>query len=81
MIYSYIENYDSCGINSEYSKEFGTDVGEIIKKMSKAGELDPILKSYLFAADRQIRTRVYTDNLLARNIDESLKVVQKFLNC
>lgn len=45
MIYSYIENYDSCGINSEYSKEFGTDVGEIIKKMSKAGELDPILKS------------------------------------
>ena len=29
--------------------------------MSQESQLDSILKSYLFAADRQIRTRMYTD--------------------
>lgn len=29
--------------------------------MSQENQLDSILKSYLFAADRQIRTRMYTD--------------------
>ena len=53
--------YDQQGIPAEFTREFETDVGKLIKKMSQENQLDSILKSYLFAADRQIRTRMYTD--------------------
>ena len=33
-----------------------------IKEMSKAGVLDPVLKTYLFAADRYIRTKIYEED-------------------
>ena len=39
----------------EISKEFETNIGKKLKQMAKAGTLDPILKSYLFATDRYIR--------------------------
>ncbi len=53
--------YDQQGIPAEFTKEFETDVGKLIKKMSQENQLDSILKSYLFAADRQIRTRMYNE--------------------
>lgn len=53
--------YDQQGVPTEFTREFETDVGKLIKKMSQESQLDSILKSYLFAADRQIRTRMYTD--------------------
>lgn len=53
--------YDQQGVPAEFTREFETDVGKLIKKMSQESQLDSILKSYLFAADRQIRTRMYTD--------------------
>ena len=53
--------YDHQDIPSEFTREFETDVGKLIKKMSQEKQLDSILKSYLFAADRQIRTRIYTN--------------------
>lgn len=54
--------YDQQGILAEFTREFETDVGRLIKKMSQENQLDSILKSYLFAADRQIRTRMYTED-------------------
>lgn len=59
MIHEY---YESKGINNEVSKEFGTNIGKEIKTMAKAGTLDPILKGFLFAADRYIRMRNITKN-------------------
>lgn len=53
--------YVQQGVSVEFTREFETDVGKLIKKMSQENWLDSILKSYLFAADRQIRTRTYTD--------------------
>ena len=54
MLHKY---YESKGITSEVSKEFGTNIGKEIKNMANEGTLDPILKGYLFAADRYIRMR------------------------
>lgn len=53
--------YTEQGIIAEFTREFETDVGKLIKKMSQENQLDSILKSYLFAADRQIRTRIYSE--------------------
>ncbi len=54
--------YDQQGVLVEFTREFETNVGRLIKKMSQENQLDSILKSYLFAADRQIRTRMYTED-------------------
>ena len=56
------EYYDKQNIKAEFTREFETDVGKLIKKMAQEKELDSILKSYLFAADRQIRTRIYNED-------------------
>lgn len=37
------------------SKELTTEVGKLIKATIKTGKLTPILKTFLFAADRQLR--------------------------
>lgn len=37
------------------SKELTTDVGKLIKSTIKRGKLTPVSKTFLFAADRQIR--------------------------
>lgn len=54
MLHDY---YSDKGIETEVSKEFGTNIGKEIKAMAEAKTLDPILKGYLFAADRYIRMR------------------------
>ena len=51
--------YLSHNIDAEISKEFETNIGIELKNMAKAGTLDPILKAYLFAADRYIRMKKY----------------------
>lgn len=49
----YIEN----GIKVEISKEFKTPIGELLKELIVAKEADPILKTFLFAADRYYRMK------------------------
>ena len=49
--------YSKIGVDAEISKEFETNIGIELKKMAKAGTLDPILKSFLFATDRYIRMK------------------------
>lgn len=56
------EYYDQQNIPAEFTREFETDVGKLIKKMAQENQLDPIVKSYLFAADRQLRTRIYNED-------------------
>ena len=52
------------GLNilTDFTREFETNIGREIKEMSKAGVLDPVLKTYLFAADRYIRTKIYEED-------------------
>lgn len=38
------------GKHAEFTREFETNIGIVIKEMAQAGSLDTILKSYLFAA-------------------------------
>lgn len=57
MLSSYFANK---GIQVEFTHEFETPVGLLIRELAEKNELDPILKSYLFAADRHWRTRDYT---------------------
>lgn len=59
MLGNYFKNK---GMQVDYTHEFETSVGILIRELEERGELDPILKSYLFAADRQIRTRDYTND-------------------
>ncbi|MBS5103802.1 MAG: hypothetical protein KHZ04_03695 [Dorea sp.] len=47
---------------TDFTREFETNIGREIKEMSKAGVLDPVLKTYLFAADRYIRTKIYEED-------------------
>ena len=54
----YIEN----GINIEISKEFKTPIGELLKELIVAKKADPILKTFLFAADRYYRMKDKTFN-------------------
>ncbi len=54
MIHEY---YESIDIKSQISKEFETNIGKELKKMARSGDLDSVLKSYLFAADRYIRIK------------------------
>ncbi len=49
--------YNSRGISVEISKEMQTPVGETLKSMIVSKDVDPILKSFLFAADRYYRMR------------------------
>lgn len=39
--------YDQQGVLAEFTREFETNVGRLIKKMSQKNQLDSILKSYL----------------------------------
>jgi len=52
MLYSYFSEINK---NVYISKELTTKVGIIIKEMIKDKGMSPLLKTYLFAADRQIR--------------------------
>lgn len=54
--------YDGLNILTDFTREFETNIGREIKEMSKAGVLDPVLKTYLFAADRYIRTKIYEED-------------------
>ena len=60
--------YTNVGIDSEVSKEFETNIGIELKKMAKAGTLDPILKAYLFATDRYIRMKNLSQDDLKNKI-------------
>ena len=53
--------YTNVGIDSKVSKEFETNIGIELKKMAIEGNLDSILKAYLFAADRYIRMKSIKD--------------------
>lgn len=55
------EYYDKLNIITHFTREFETNIGREIKKMSENGTLDAVLKAYLFAADRHIRTRIYSE--------------------
>lgn len=50
--------YDGLNILTDFTREFETNIGREIK----AGVLDPVLKTYLFAADRYIRTKIYEED-------------------
>ncbi|HOZ54197.1 MAG TPA: dTMP kinase [Bacilli bacterium] len=54
MIHNY---YQSIDIKSQISKEFETNIGKELKNMANSGNLDSVLKAYLFAADRYIRMK------------------------
>lgn len=56
------------GVSAEISKEFETNIGKELKTMSKEGTLDPILKAYLFAADRHIRMKNITNEDLQEKV-------------
>ena len=64
------------GKHAEFTREFETNIGIVIKEMAQAGSLDTILKSYLFAADRHIRTRDYSEN---DYLEKNIRV--RFFNC
>lgn len=55
------EYYDNLNIAADFTREFETNIGQEIRKMSENGTLDSVLKAYLFAADRHIRTRIYSE--------------------
>lgn len=55
------EHYESRDFQVEFTHEFETNIGLEIKKMAEEKKLDSILKSYLFAADRYIRLREYSE--------------------
>ena len=52
MLASY---YKGKGLRVYVSKELTTEVGQLIKGRNRDGELSPVTKTFLFAADRQIR--------------------------
>ncbi len=54
MIKNYYLNNN---IDVDISKEFETNIGIELENMAKKGTLDPVLKAYLFAADRYIRMK------------------------
>lgn len=60
--------YLKIGIPAEISKEFETNIGKELKTMAKEGTLDPILKAYLFAADRHIRMKNITNEDLQERV-------------
>ncbi len=72
MLHDY---YESKGIKSEVSKEFGTNIGREIKSMAEAGTLDPILKGYLFAADRYIRMK----NIPKEDMDSKILLFDRYV--
>ena len=57
--------YDQQGVPAEFTREFETDVGKLIKKMSQESQLDSILKSfYLYS--------LYTQPFLLNNLKFNL---------
>lgn len=54
LLYDY---YVKKGIAVEMSKEFETNIGIELKNMAKSGNLDSVIKSFLFATDRYIRMK------------------------
>lgn len=50
------------GMNVCYSKELTTKVGTIIKELNRERKLSSITKTFLFAADRQIRLEEFKNN-------------------
>lgn len=52
---SLTDEFVKIGKNAIVSKELTTEVGKLIKTTIKTGMLTPILKTFLFAADRQLR--------------------------
>lgn len=60
--------YLKIGVPAEISKEFETNIGKELKTMAKEGTLDPILKAYLFAADRHIRMKNITNEDLQEKV-------------
>lgn len=64
--------YDGLNILTDFTREFETNIGREIKEMSKAGVLDPVLKTYLFAADRYIRTLLDQNNMNMKVVSEIL---------
>lgn len=63
-----VEYFKRKGIEMETSKEFNTEVGKLIKQLSIENKLDPYLKAYLFAADRQMRMKNYTNEELQQKV-------------
>lgn len=49
------QHFKEIGHTVSISKELTTNVGSIIKNASKTSPLSPIMKTFLFAADRQLR--------------------------
>lgn len=72
-----LEGLDNCGkttiakkLNADlisqgyeviYTHEFETSIGKEILRMSQTGELDPMIKTFLFACDRHMRLRNCND--------------------
>ena len=67
--------YSKIGVDAEISKEFETNIGIELKKMAKAGTLDPILKAYLFATDRYIRMK----NLSKDDLENKIMLFDRYV--
>lgn len=67
--------YLNLGINAEISKEFETNIGRELKQMAKEGTLDPILKAYLFAADRYIRMK----NIKSEDLNNKIMLFDRYV--
>ena len=69
-----VDHLKDLGYNVFLSKELTTDIGQLIKSNIKQGSLSPIMKSFLFAADRQIRI----ENL-SNCFDNSIVIFDRYL--
>lgn len=63
-----LDYFEKKGKRAILSKELTTKVGGTIKESLKDGELSPISKAFLFAADRQIRIEKLKDEMDEDNV-------------
>lgn len=74
FLYNYFQNE---GKKVSISKELTTDVGELIKdRIKKEEKLSPISKTFLFAADRQIRL----EQLKVTNNQDEIIIFDRYLH-
>ena len=71
-----MNEFINLGKKTTVSKELTTEVGEIIKKKIKTGELTPISKTFLFAADRQLRI----EKLREENCFDGIVIFDRYLH-
>jgi dTMP kinase len=59
------------------SKELSTDIGELLKKSFKTKKYSPIVKTLLFAADRQVRLEIIKNHPFT---EKSLVIFDRYIH-